>query len=85
MKTLLGATAALGLLAGASNAHAARDYVWAAGSSTVFPFATRTAENFSKKTGKKAPKIESLGTGGGIDVLRRLAGSARPARPTAST
>jgi phosphate transport system substrate-binding protein len=69
MKTLLGAAAALGLLAGASNAHAARDYVWAAGSSTVFPFATRTAENFAKKTGKKAPKVESLGTGGGIKMF----------------
>jgi phosphate transport system substrate-binding protein len=69
MKTLLGATAALGLLAGASSAHAARDYVWAAGSSTVFPFSTRTAENFAKKTGKKAPKIESLGTGGGIKMF----------------
>ena len=69
MKTLLGATAALALLAGASNAHAARDYVWAAGSSTVFPFATRTAENFAKKTGSKAPKVESLGTGGGIKLF----------------
>jgi hypothetical protein len=69
MKTLLGATAALGLLAGASSAHAARDYVWAAGSSTVFPFSTRTAENFAKKTGKKAPKVESLGTGGGIKMF----------------
>jgi phosphate transport system substrate-binding protein len=52
-----------------SDAHAARDYVWAAGSSTVFPFATRTAENFAKKTGKKAPKVESLGTGGGIKMF----------------
>ena len=69
MKTLLGATAALALLAGASTAHAARDYVWTAGSSTVFPFATRTAENFSKKTGKKSPKVESLGTGGGIKMF----------------
>jgi phosphate transport system substrate-binding protein len=69
MKTLLGAAAALGLLAGASSAHATRDYVWAAGSSTVFPFATRTAENFAKKTGRKAPKVESLGTGGGIKMF----------------
>ncbi|MBC7669523.1 MAG: substrate-binding domain-containing protein [Gemmatimonadaceae bacterium] len=69
MKTLLGATAALALLTGATSAHAARDYVWAAGSSTVFPFSTRTAENFAKKTGKKAPKVESLGTGGGIKMF----------------
>ena len=44
-----------------ANAQQARDYVWAAGSSTVFPFATRVAENYAKKTGKKAPKVESLG------------------------
>ena len=69
MKTLLGTAAALALLTGASSAHAARDYVWAAGSSTVFPFSTRTAENFAKKTGKKAPKVESLGPGGGIKMF----------------
>jgi phosphate transport system substrate-binding protein len=69
MKSLLGTAAALGLLAVASNAHAARDYVWAAGSSTVFPFSTRVAENYAKKTGKKAPKVESLGTGGGIKMF----------------
>ena len=69
MKTLFGAVAAIGLLSVASNAHAARDYVWAAGSSTVFPFSTRVAENYAKKTGKKAPKVESLGTGGGIKMF----------------
>ena len=69
MKRLIGAAAALGLMAIAPSAHAARDYVWAAGSSTVFPFSTRTAENFAKKTGKKAPKIESLGTGGGFKLF----------------
>ncbi|MDI1364760.1 MAG: substrate-binding domain-containing protein [bacterium] len=69
MKHLVGATAALGLMALAPSAHAARDYVWAAGSSTVFPFSTRTAENYAKKTGKKAPKVESLGTGGGFKLF----------------
>lgn len=69
MKKLMGCAAAAALLAGAAPAHAARDYVWAAGSSTVFPFATRVAENFAKKTGRKAPKIESLGTGGGIKLF----------------
>ncbi|WP_447341306.1 substrate-binding domain-containing protein, partial [Mycobacterium tuberculosis] len=59
----------IALLAVADQAHAARDYVWAAGSSTVFPFSTRVAENYSKKTGKKSPKIESLGTGGGIKMF----------------
>jgi len=69
MNKLLGAAAAVGLLACADNAYAARDYVWAAGSSTVFPFSTRVAENYAKKTGKKSPKIESLGTGGGIKMF----------------
>jgi len=34
--------------------------VWAAGSSTVFPFASRVAENYASKTGDRAPRIESL-------------------------
>jgi len=40
-----------------------RQSVWAAGSSTVFPFATRVAENVAKTTGGKPAKVESLGTG----------------------
>jgi phosphate transport system substrate-binding protein len=63
----LGLVLAAGL--GAAPAHAARDYVWAAGSSTVFPFATRVSEQFARKTGMKAPKVESLGTGGGIKLF----------------
>ena len=78
MKKLLGCAAALALLAGAAPAHAARDYVWAAGSSTVFPFATRVAENYAKKTGRKAPKVESLGTGGGIKLFCGGTGDAYP-------
>jgi phosphate transport system substrate-binding protein len=69
MKKVLGTVAALAVMTVASQAHAARDYVWGAGSSTVFPFATRVAENYAKKTGSKAPKIESLGTGGGIKLF----------------
>jgi len=71
MKKLLSCAAAAVALSGlaAAPANAARDYVWAAGSSTVFPFSTRVAENFAKKTGKKAPKVESLGTGGGIKLF----------------
>jgi len=69
MKKILGSVAALALLTISTQAHAARDYVWAAGSSTVFPFTTRVAENFARKTGSKAPKVESLGTGGGIKLF----------------
>ncbi|MDO9222234.1 MAG: substrate-binding domain-containing protein, partial [Caulobacter sp.] len=69
MKKLLGTVAAAAVMTIASQAHAARDYVWAAGSSTVFPFTTRVAENFARKTGSKAPKVESLGTGGGFKLF----------------
>ncbi|MDP1737259.1 MAG: substrate-binding domain-containing protein [Caulobacter sp.] len=69
MKKILGTVAAVAVMTIASQAHAARDYVWAAGSSTVFPFTTRVAENFARKTGSKAPKVESLGTGGGFKLF----------------
>jgi phosphate transport system substrate-binding protein len=78
MKKLMGCAAAMALLIPATAAHAARDYVWAAGSSTVFPFATRVAENYAKKTGRKAPKVESLGTGGGIKLFCGGVGDAFP-------
>ncbi|MDF3073300.1 MAG: putative phosphate-binding protein pstS [Alphaproteobacteria bacterium] len=63
-------TAALATLAALSFAGAAqaqsRDQISIAGSSTVFPFSTAVAEQFGK-TGKfKTPKVESIGTGGGI-------------------
>ncbi len=46
-----------------------RNQVWAAGSSTVFPFATRVAENVARTTGGQAAKVESLGTGGGFKLF----------------
>lgn len=78
MKKYLAMAAAVAMLASANGAQAARDYVWAAGSSTVFPFSTRVAENFAKKTGRKAPKIESLGTGGGIKLFCSGSGEGFP-------
>ena len=77
-KALLACAAASATLAFGAPAFAARDYVWAAGSSTVFPFSTRVAENYAKKTGKKSPKIESLGTGGGIKLFCGGVGDAFP-------
>jgi phosphate transport system substrate-binding protein len=75
-RTLLAAASALALLAlgacgndqsaGSQNARAG---IWAAGSSTVFPFATRVAENFARTSGGAAPRVESLGTGGGIQAF----------------
>lgn len=46
-----------------------RQQVWAAGSSTVFPFATRVAENVARTSGGQAAKVESLGTGGGLKLF----------------
>jgi len=78
MKKLLLAAVAVASLAGADSAWAARDQVWAAGSSTVFPFSTRVAEQFARKTSAKAPKVESLGTGGGIKLFCSGAGERFP-------
>ena len=55
-----------------------RDQVWAAGSSTVFPFATRVAENVAKTTGGRPAKVESLGTGGGFKLFCSGTGAAYP-------
>lgn len=55
-----------------------RQQVWAAGSSTVFPFATRVAENVARTTGGSPAKVESLGTGGGIKLFCSGAGPAYP-------
>jgi phosphate transport system substrate-binding protein len=78
MKNYLAMAAAVAMLASANSAQAARVYVWAAGSSTLFPFSTRVAENFAKKTGRKAPKVESLGTGGGIKLFCSGSGEGFP-------
>ncbi|WP_292052429.1 MULTISPECIES: substrate-binding domain-containing protein [unclassified Brevundimonas] len=54
---------------GAAN-QKARAGVWAAGSSTVFPFVTRVAENFGRANpGGAQPRVEALGTGGGIQAF----------------
>ncbi len=78
MKRLLASAIAVITLASAGTAWAARDYVWAAGSSTVFPYTTRVAETYARKTGSRTPKVESLGTGGGIKLFCGGAGDAFP-------
>lgn len=66
---LLTACGQSGAGAGGGGAAGGRDYVWATGSSTVFPFTTRVAENYARKTGARPPKVESLGTGGGLKAF----------------
>jgi phosphate transport system substrate-binding protein len=39
------------------------------GSSTVFPFSSRVAETYSQKMEAAAPRVEALGTGGGIKLF----------------
>ncbi|QDH72382.1 substrate-binding domain-containing protein [Brevundimonas sp. M20] len=80
-RALLAAASAVALLAlGAcgDNNTATRSGIWAAGSSTVFPFATRVAENFQRTQGGAAPRVEALGTGGGIQAFCQGVGPTTP-------
>lgn len=47
----------------------ARDQIRIVGSSTVYPFSTRVAEEFGRTTGFNTPIIESTGTGGGFKLF----------------
>ena len=68
---------AMGLLA-ATGVAQARDNIEIVGSSTVYPFSTAVAEQFAKKTGMAAPKVESTGTGGGMKLFCSGAGIDTP-------
>lgn len=52
--------------------------VWVVGSTTVFPFATRVAENFARKTGAATPRVEGLGTGAGLKAFCAGVGAGTP-------
>ncbi len=63
----------------AASSSASRDYVSAVGSSTVFPFANIAAEQFqAANASMKTPRIESTGTGGGIERFCAGVGAATP-------
>lgn len=68
---------AMGLLAATSVAQA-RNNIEIVGSSTVYPFATTVAEQFAKKSGQPAPKVESTGTGGGFKLFCAGTGANTP-------
>ncbi|MCB1032538.1 MAG: PstS family phosphate ABC transporter substrate-binding protein [Acidobacteria bacterium] len=68
MKKILLAGAAACLMMAAS-AEAQRDQIRIVGSSTVYPFSTKVAENFGRTTKFKTPIIESTGTGGGFKLF----------------
>jgi phosphate transport system substrate-binding protein len=61
-----------------ANAAQARDQIRIVGSSTVFPFSTRVAEEFGRTTNFKTPVIESTGTGGGFKLFCEGAGVDTP-------
>lgn len=65
-----------GMLAFTAAAHA-RDDIRIVGSSTVFPFSTKVAQEFQSKTGQKVV-VESTGSGGGHKLFCAGVGSAHP-------
>lgn len=67
MKLLLATLSVL--IISTAHAQAPRDQIRAVGSSTVFPFTTTVAEQYNRTSGKKAPIVESTGTGGGIRLF----------------
>jgi phosphate transport system substrate-binding protein len=70
------AAAAVGLLASCSDS---RTQIRIVGSSTVFPFTTAVAENFSRNNPEYlAPIVEATGTGGGIKLFCAGLGSRFP-------
>ena len=61
------------------SAGGSRDYITAVGSSTVYPFANFAAERFqAANAGMKTPRIESTGTGGGIERFCAGLGAGTP-------
>ena len=64
-------TLALGaaFLLAAGTCATAREEIRIVGSSTVFPFSTAVAEQFSKGSAFKSPVVEATGTGGGIKLF----------------
>ncbi|QVL46890.1 MAG: PstS family phosphate ABC transporter substrate-binding protein [Thiocapsa sp.] len=67
-KTIIAAAVTLAA-ASLSTQAMARDSIWIAGSSTVFPFSTAVAETFGRESSFATPKVESLGTGGGFKLF----------------
>jgi len=62
----------------ASTPALARDQIMIVGSSTVYPYAQAVSEEFTKKSGNKAPVLESTGTGGGMKIFCKGIGEGHP-------
>ncbi|HKV06726.1 MAG TPA: PstS family phosphate ABC transporter substrate-binding protein [Thermoanaerobaculia bacterium] len=72
------AIAAVATLALSAAAHAQRDQIRVVGSSTVYPFTTKVAEQFGKTSKFKTPVVESTGTGGGFKLFCAGVGPKHP-------
>ena len=55
-----------------------RDQIRVVGSSTVYPFTTKVAEQFGRTSGFATPIIESTGTGGGFKLFCGGVGTGHP-------
>ncbi|MDA0368363.1 MAG: substrate-binding domain-containing protein [Proteobacteria bacterium] len=77
---MIGRSLVIALAAGVfvAGAAEARDQIRIVGSSTVFPYTQAVAEEFSNKTGKRAPVVESTGTGGGMKIFCGGVGEGHP-------
>jgi phosphate transport system substrate-binding protein len=69
MKALKLTVAALVASAAFAGVAIARDQIKVTGSSTVFPYSQAAAEEYANKSGKPAPVVESVGTGGGFKAF----------------
>jgi phosphate transport system substrate-binding protein len=70
--------AAVGALALSGAALAQRDQIRIVGSSTVYPFTAKVAEQFGRTGGFKTPVVESTGTGGGFKLFCGGVGPSHP-------
>lgn len=57
------------LMIAAAGQAVARDQIKIVGSSTVFPYSQAVSEEYTNKSGKAAPVLESTGTGGGFKAF----------------
>ena len=78
LKTALTSVALAGSIAALSTPAMARDTISIVGSSTVYPFATVVAERFGRNTDFPTPKIESTGSGGGLQLFCQGVGTQHP-------
>lgn len=69
MKKYLSSCAVVALVLASAGVASARDQIKVTGSSTVFPYSQAAAEEFANKSGKPAPVVESVGTGGGFKAF----------------